>query len=351
LAIIMFSGARKSPKAYIESGIEAGIKAGIKQDIRRDIKKNIKTKSTILSVLLSITLALPVLPSLVSPGLSFGAATALEGTSGEERGSTIALSNKTPKQGEVVEVRLSHLTSSGEAPPEVEVLGKKYKLFPDSDQSSHDYVALFAVPVVQRPGAYKVVVGTVGEPITVKDAHFVVQRLSLPKGKDNFNTAPGEDEAVEKAKSTVSDKRMWTGKFDRPSHARTSAPFGIRRIVNGKLLPDYFHSGLDFAAGMGSPIYATAPGTVVLAQGGGVFKLHGNMVAIDHGQGVVSFYIHMKKVLVKVGQVVKQGEEIGQVGQTGRANGPHLHFSIYCNQVASSPLQWFAGLGKVGLKP
>ena len=56
------------------------------------------------------------------------------------------------------------------------------------------------------------------------------------------------------------------------------------------------------------------------------------MVAIDHGQGVVSFYIHMQKVLVKAGQQVKAGEQIGMVGSTGRANGPHLHFSIYCKQ-------------------
>jgi murein DD-endopeptidase MepM/ murein hydrolase activator NlpD len=332
------------------SGAANGIKTGI--------ETGIKTKSILLPVLLSITLALPVLPSLVSPGLSSGAATALEGTTareGEENGPTITLSNKTPKQGEVVEVRVSHLASGSEAPPEVEVLGHKYKLFPDKADSGQEsgpgYEALFAVPVVQRPGAYKITVGSASQSFTVRDAHFVVQRLSLPKSKDNFNTAPGEEEAVEKAKATVSAERMWSGKFDRPSHAHTSAPFGIRRIVNGKLLPDYFHSGLDFAAGMGSPIYATAPGTVVLAQGGGVFKLHGNMVAIDHGQGVVSFYIHMKKVLVKQGQVVKQGEEIGLVGQTGRANGPHLHFSIYVNQVASSPLQWFAGLGSAAPKP
>ena len=162
------------------------------------------------------------------------------------------------------------------------------------------------------------------------------------EGAVAIQTVDSEEEAVEKAKATLSPDRFWTTRFVKPSHSRTSAPFGVRRIVNGKLLPDYFHAGLDFAAPLGSPIYATAPGTVVLAQGGGVFRLHGNIVAIDHGQGVVSFYIHMQKVLVKVGQVVKQGDQIGLVGQTGRATGPHLHFSIYVNQVASSPSQWFA---------
>jgi murein DD-endopeptidase MepM/ murein hydrolase activator NlpD len=71
------------------------------------------------------------------------------------------------------------------------------------------------------------------------------------------------------------------------------------------------------------------------------FKLHGNCVAVDHGQGVVSFYIHLKSISVQKGPHVKAGETLGKVGQTGRANGPHLHFSIYVNQVATNPTDWF----------
>jgi len=263
----------------------------------------------------------------------------------------LKITNSSPKQGEVVEVLVSitprAASDADSQVPVLEVLGSKYKFFPRRIGNDDFYSALFAVPVVQKPGHYTLSIkngagASIKTKIEVKDAGFQVQRLSLPSSKNNFITAPGEEEAVDKAKKTVSPVRHWSGNFVRPSKARTSAPFGIRRIVNGKLLPDYFHSGLDFAGFQGSPIYATAPGTVILAQGGGVFKLHGNMVAIDHGQGVVSFYIHMQKVLVKAGQEVKSGEQIGMVGQTGRANGPHLHFSIYCNQVASSPLQWFS---------
>ena len=263
----------------------------------------------------------------------------------------VKVSPDSPKQGQVVEVLVQSASVGGSdglsQPPVLEVLGSKYKFFPRRIGNDVSYSALFAVPVVQKPGHYTLSINNGAGPsikteFEVKDAGFQVQRLSLPSSKNNFITSPGEEEAVDKAKKTVSPVRHWTGNFVRPSKARTSAPFGIRRIVNGKLLPDYFHSGLDFAGFQGSPIYATAPGTVILAQGGGVFKLHGNMVAIDHGQGVVSFYIHMQKVLVKAGQEVKGGEQIGMVGQTGRANGPHLHFSIYCNQVASSPLQWFS---------
>jgi len=288
--------------------------------------------------------------------MSFWPATAFEGTSETASASECALgdllhlSDPSPKQGQVVEVTIPMSTLSQDAnadpstveAPTLEVFGSKYKFFPHRANERNYFRALFAVPVVQKPGHYTVSAGPLSVKMTVKDAGFQVQRLSLPSSKNNFITAPGEEEAVDKAKKTVSPVRHWTSNFVRPSKARTSAPFGIRRIVNGKLLPDYFHSGLDFAGFQGSPIYATAPGTVILAQGGGVFKLHGNMVAIDHGQGVVSFYIHMQKVLVKAGQAVKGGEQIGMVGQTGRANGPHLHFSIYCNQVASSPLQWFS---------
>ena len=317
--------------------------------------------SAFLPALLSISLAAPALPQPVSRGLSFGPATALEGTgtaesddqsgsgassdSGKGSGSgvigdaseSLYISNKSPKQGEAVEVRVPVSGLTVRDLPQLQVLGKSYNLFPIAVLGKQFYSALFAVPVVQKPGNYKVSLGSLSSQITVKDAHFQVQRLSLPKSKDNFITAPGEEEAVDKAKATLSAERMWTAHFVKPSRARTSAPFGIRRIVNGKLLPDYFHSGLDFAASLGSPIYATAPGTVVLAQGGGVFKLHGNMVAIDHGQGVVSFYIHMQKVQVKVGQAVKAGEPIGVVGQTGRANGPALAFQHLCQSGSREP--------------
>jgi len=306
------------------------------------MSSSLQLKAIFLPALLALSLTAPAWSQLPGRGLSYGPATALEDTGPAK---DLVISDQIPKQGQVVQVTVeaSALSSGagGAALPPLEVLGQKYKLFPAAEEGRSIYRALFAVPVVQKPGPYKIAIGALTGQITVKDAHFQVQRLSLPSSKNNFVTAPGEEEAVEKAKSTLSPERFWSENFVKPSHARTSAPFGIRRIVNGKLLSDYFHSGLDFAGFAGSPIYATAPGTVVLAQGGGVFKLHGNMVAIDHGQGVVSFYIHMQKVLVKTGQVVKAGEQIGLVGQTGRANGPHLHFSIYVNKVASSPLQWF----------
>ncbi|HNB15596.1 MAG TPA: M23 family metallopeptidase [Candidatus Obscuribacter sp.] len=247
-------------------------------------------------------------------------------------------SSEKPKQGETVEVELR--MPAAVPPPPVEFNKESYKFFPFQAEGGTIYKALFTVPVVMKPGPRSVKIGSTTRNITVVDAHYPVQRMTLPPSKNNFNTAPGEEEAIDGAKGTVSAERFWKGNFQAPSAARVSAGFGLRRIVNGKLLDDYFHSGLDFAGGIGSPVAACAPGKVLLAVSKG-FKLHGNTVAIDHGQGVVSFYIHLSKVLVKEGQMVKQGEKIGAIGQTGRANGPHLHFSIYVNKVASTPWQWF----------
>lgn len=255
----------------------------------------------------------------------------------------ITFSNLSPKQGEVVEVKIFPDPAAGTSPeqaPPVEFNNSTVSSFPFEESGRSGFRALFTVPVVLKTGTKNVKVGSQSFKIKVVDGKYPVQRLWLPASKNNFNTAPGEEEAVDKAKATVSSERHWHGNFSAPSKARTSASFGLRRIVNGKLLDDYFHSGVDFAGGLGSPVKATAPGKVILAVSKG-FRLHGNTIAIDHGQGVVSFYIHLNKVLVKEGQMVKQGDLIGQIGQTGRANGPHLHFSIYCNKNASMPSQWF----------
>ena len=294
------------------------------------------------------------------------------------------VSNRTPRQGDTIEVVLDGPTnevggrgapdSNGNSDSEkvrenlsVNFNGHQYKAFPVISESSDgaigsarttsdtgstggaigssaekkhlEYKALFAVPADLEPGKYTLKSGSEAISLTVRAGIFPLQHIHLAPAKDNFDTAPGEEEAVERAKSTLSPERYWHGPFTAPSHARTSTGFGLKRMVNGRLLKDYFHSGLDYAGALGSPILATSGGKVVLVGRG--FKLHGNTVAIDHGQGVISFYIHMKTIKVAEGEEVKAGQQIGAVGQTGRATGPHLHFSIYVNKVAANPSGWF----------
>ncbi len=253
-------------------------------------------------------------------------------------GAPLEVTSDHPRQGQTIEVSVQ---SAGEAAslPSLQFHGQNFKLFASGNGK---FLALLAIPADLEPGTYPLSLGSDKIDLHVTSGNFAVQRIHLPAGKDNFDTSPGEAQAVDKAKGTLSEQRNWQGKFVRPSRARVSAGYGMRRMVNGRLLKDYFHSGLDFAANLGSPVVSTAPGKVVLAGHG--FKLHGNVVAIDHGQGVVSFYIHLQKILVKEGQQVKAGQLIGLVGQTGRANGPHLHFSLYVNQVAANPGDWFENI-------
>lgn len=123
-----------------------------------------------------------------------------------------------------------------------------------------------------------------------------------------------------------------------PIHGWLSAGFGMR--------PDPFsgqadfHPGLDISAEKGTPIHATAAGTVKLAAPSGDY---GNLVVVDHGFGLVTRYGHMSKFAVWQGQQVKRGDIIGYVGATGRATGPHLHYEVLVGGKLMNPLQLLAG--------
>jgi murein DD-endopeptidase MepM/ murein hydrolase activator NlpD len=101
---------------------------------------------------------------------------------------------------------------------------------------------------------------------------------------------------------------------------RVSGRFGGQRILNG--VPNRPHYGTDLAAPIGTPIVAPAPGLVSFAETG--MHYEGGLVLIDHGQGLVTAYLHQSKVVVAAGDRVKRGQLIGEVGQEGRATGPHL---------------------------
>lgn len=110
-----------------------------------------------------------------------------------------------------------------------------------------------------------------------------------------------------------------------PAEGRISGVFGSQRVLNGK--PKNPHSGVDVAAPEGDPIVAPADGKIVLAEPDMYFN--GSMVFIDHGHGLKTAYLHMSRIDVKVGQLVKRGEKIGEIGKTGRVTGPHLHWMMY----------------------
>lgn len=94
------------------------------------------------------------------------------------------------------------------------------------------------------------------------------------------------------------------------------------------------HEGIDFNAETGTPVHAAAAGVVVVAEYHPEF---GNMIDIDHGEGLVSRYAHLSRSLVKTGQIIKHGERLGEVGSTGRSTGSHLHFEVRMLGVAQNP--------------
>jgi murein DD-endopeptidase MepM/ murein hydrolase activator NlpD len=120
--------------------------------------------------------------------------------------------------------------------------------------------------------------------------------------------------------------------LQQPVAGMSSTSFGARRIINGQKKNS--HSGMDIPAAQNTPVFAAADGKVVLADS---FYLSGNMVAIDHGRGLITMYAHLNKILAKIGDEVKTGEKIGLVGSTGRVTGPHLHWTVKLNKTSVNP--------------
>jgi murein DD-endopeptidase MepM/ murein hydrolase activator NlpD len=123
--------------------------------------------------------------------------------------------------------------------------------------------------------------------------------------------------------SRVTPDREWSGQFAAPANAEISDVFGVQRVFNGKALST--HYGLDFRVHTGTPVAAMNDGTVLLAR---FLYYEGNFVVIDHGQGLLTMYLHLSELKVKEGDPVKRGQLVGLSGGTGRATGPHLDVRV-----------------------
>ncbi|BBC71509.1 peptidase [Altererythrobacter sp. B11] len=140
--------------------------------------------------------------------------------------------------------------------------------------------------------------------------------------------------AAARAKDTGAEG--WRQDFIWPVTGRISGRFGSQRIYRGE--PGSYHTGLDISSGTsGTPFVAPADGVVILAARE-PFSLEGHLLMIDHGAGLNSAFLHCSEIDVEPGQHVKQGQMLGRIGASGRATGPHLHWSIKWHDARLDPL-------------
>ena len=142
-----------------------------------------------------------------------------------------------------------------------------------------------------------------------------------------------DQKKIKKAKSSITDKKLFKKNFILPVSGRISGVFGSQRILNKK--PKRPHYGLDIAANLGTPIYSPSGGKVILTAQNMFFT--GKTVILDHGLGIKSIFAHLDNIFISEGEVIEGGTKIGTVGKTGRATGPHLHWGIYLMKTPVDP--------------
>ena len=243
-----------------------------------------------------------------------------------------------PQLGDTISVIVT--TDNPNIAPSVTVNQKNYPLF----KSQEKYRAFVPTSPLNSPGKMTVKVQgdnkTSNIGVWLKNRTFPTQRIWL-SGKASRPATQLELERVSAFKKLVTPQKFWQGSFVRPNANRVSTGFGIRRYYNNVFAQDYYHKGVDYAGGYGSPVVAPAAGQVrLVGREDAGFHVHGNVVGIDHGQGVLSIFMHLQDIEVTEGTIVKAGQRIGTIGSTGASTGPHLHWGLYVNEVAVDPVPW-----------
>ncbi len=208
----------------------------------------------------------------------------------------------------------------------------------------HDgaWYAVVGLPLSLPPGRHELAVtaadGRQRLAFDVRAKEYPAQRLTI---KDKRYVEPSaaelkrierEQAIIARAFATWSEVEAPPLRFTAPAEGRLTSGFGLRRFFNGQARAP--HSGLDIAAPQGTPIQAPAPGVVIDT---GDYFFNGNTVFLDHGQGLVSMYNHLRTIAVQPGARVARGERLGTIGTTGRVTGAHLHWTVSLNNARIDP--------------
>jgi murein DD-endopeptidase MepM/ murein hydrolase activator NlpD len=261
-------------------------------------------------------------------------------------GITVSLTPKRVQQGSVAKITL-------QCPPAFTPTSCTWqnidsRLYEDREGV---YACLIPISAQQKPGPMLLTV-------TLEDAQgttftrqalldiipkdFAIQHLTIEKSKatlspEDLKRHTREREQILNMFKQSLQERQWSNAFSAPIQGRISTPFGVKRFINKE--PRNPHSGVDIAAPKGTPIQATAAGRVTLT---GEHFFAGKSVYLDHGNEIFSMYFHMDAISVREGQRVAAGDIIGNVGSTGRATGPHLHWGMRMHGIPVDPFSLLA---------
>ncbi|HBR00486.1 MULTISPECIES: M23 family metallopeptidase [unclassified Roseofilum] len=241
--------------------------------------------------------------------------------------------------GDTISIQIQVTTPDS---PTVQMGNTTYPVFP---LSPNRFRALIPSSPLDNPGTWSIQVQGDGKTETVRvgmgNRTFPTQSIWLSESDAALEGTDHEFDSVDAFKSLVTPQKFWNGPFLRPSSGYVSTVFGVQRYYNGEFADNYYHRGVDYAAATGSPVIAPAAGIISLV-GREVdgFEIHGNTIGLDHGQGILSIFIHLHTINVQEGQRVEAGQVIGTVGSTGASTGPHLHWGLYVNGVAVDPVPW-----------
>jgi murein DD-endopeptidase MepM/ murein hydrolase activator NlpD len=174
---------------------------------------------------------------------------------------------------------------------------------------------------------------------SIQKREYQIQRIDgLPPNKvtppkSNWERIKKEAALVKQARRLNEDRTDFHNGFIWPSKGRISGVFGSQRILNGK--PKRPHYGIDIAAPSGSLVVSPADGVVTLVHPDMFYS--GGTLIVDHGLHLSSSFLHLRKILVQEGQVVKQGDPIAEIGATGRVTGPHLDWRMNLGSARIDP--------------
>jgi murein DD-endopeptidase MepM/ murein hydrolase activator NlpD len=235
---------------------------------------------------------------------------------------------------------IAHLRLAPASAPRPEVrLGEQRVLV---RREGDHWAAWVGIPLDLAPGRHTVTVREGSrertEAFRVEARDYPVQHLRV-KNPRMVNPDPADLARIDmeaatqnEVKTLFRDEAAPALEFIAPAQGRRSSAFGLRRTFNGE--PRAPHRGLDIAAGQGAPVVAPAAGVVTHV---GDFFFNGRTVFVDHGQGLISMFCHLERVDAQPGARIAQGEGLGTVGSSGRATGPHLHWSVFLNGTPVDP--------------